>query len=100
MAFGAGNSKGVRSEINITPLVDVVLVLLIIFMVMTPTLLKEMDVVVPEKADVQIAVPTTTEQIVVNVWKENKISLNHEPMTEAALIERLHDVFAARSDKL
>jgi biopolymer transport protein ExbD len=100
MAFGGGNSKGVRSDINITPLVDVVLVLLIIFMVMTPTLLKEMDVVVPEKADVQIAVPTTTDQIVVGVSKDNKLSLNHEPMTESALVERLHDVFASRSDKL
>ena len=43
MAFASGGSGGVRSDINITPLVDVVLVLLIIFMVMTPTLLKEVD---------------------------------------------------------
>ncbi|HWT85502.1 MAG TPA: biopolymer transporter ExbD, partial [Myxococcales bacterium] len=54
MAMAVGASKGPRSDINITPLVDVVLVLLIIFMVMTPTLLKEMDVTVPEKADVQV----------------------------------------------
>jgi biopolymer transport protein ExbD len=100
MAFGAGNSKGVRSEINITPLVDVVLVLLIIFMVMTPTLLKEMDVNVPEKADVQVAVPTTTDQIVVTVSSEGKISINREPITEAALTGRIHDLMASRSDKL
>jgi biopolymer transport protein ExbD len=100
MAFGGGSGKGVRSEINITPLVDVVLVLLIIFMVMTPTLLKEMDVVVPEKADVQIAVPTTTDQIVVNISKDNKLALNHEPMTESDLVQRMHDVMASRSDKL
>ena len=54
MAFGGSGSGGIRSDINITPLVDVVLVLLIIFMVMTPTLLKQMELTVPEKADVQI----------------------------------------------
>jgi len=100
MAFGGGGGKGVRSEINITPLVDVVLVLLIIFMVMTPTLLKEMDVVVPEKADVQIAVPTTTDQIVVGITKDNKLALNREPMTESELVQRMHDLMAGRTDKL
>src|SRR5258708_4395512 len=81
-----------RSEINVTPLVDVVLVLLIIFMVMTPTLLKEMDVTVPEKADVQVAMPQTTDQIVVSVSRETKIAINHEPIAEAALTERIHDL--------
>jgi biopolymer transport protein ExbD len=100
MAFGGGNSKGVRSDINITPLVDVVLVLLIIFMVMTPTLLKEMNVTVPEKADVQVAVPTTTDQLVVSVSREGKLAINHEPVTESALTSRIHDIMAARTDKL
>jgi len=52
MAFGGSGGGGIRSDINITPLVDVVLVLLIIFMVMTPTLLKQMELTVPDKADV------------------------------------------------
>ena len=50
MAFGGGNSKGVRSDINITPLVDVVLVLLIIFMVMAPQMRKGPDVNLPNTA--------------------------------------------------
>jgi biopolymer transport protein ExbD len=99
MAFGGGGA-GVRSDINITPLVDVVLVLLIIFMVMTPTLLKEMDVTVPEKADVQMAMPTTTDQIVVSVSRESKIAINHEPIAESALTERIHDLMASRTEKL
>jgi len=48
MAFGGGGSGGVRSEINITPLVDVCLVLLIIFMVVTPMLQSGVDVLLPE----------------------------------------------------
>src|SRR5579862_1718984 len=99
MAFGGGGA-GVRSDINITPLVDVVLVLLIIFMVMTPTLLKEMDVTVPQKADVQVATPTTTDQVVVSVSREGKLAINHEPIVDSALTERIHDLMASRSEKL
>jgi len=100
MAFGGSGGAAVRSDINITPLVDVVLVLLIIFMVMTPTLLKEMDLTVPEKADVQMAAPTTTDQLVVSVSREGKIAINREPILESALVERIHDLMASRSEKL
>src|SRR5579859_2336953 len=99
MAFGGGGA-GVRSDINITPLVDVVLVLLIIFMVMTPTLLKEMNLTVPEKADVQVVTPTTTDQVVVSVTREGKLAINREPISEAVLTERVHEQMAGRSEKL
>src|SRR5450755_4773834 len=99
MAFGGGGGGGVRSDINITPLVDVVLVLLIIFMVMTPTMLKELDVTVPEKADVQIATPTTTDQLVISINREGKLALNKEPILLPALGDRIHDLMAARSEK-
>jgi biopolymer transport protein ExbD len=100
MAFGGSSGGGVRSDINITPLVDVVLVLLIIFMVMTPSLLKEMDLTVPEKADVQMATPTTTDQIVVSVNREGKIAVNREAILESQLTERIHELMAQRTDKL
>ena len=100
MAFASGGNGGVRSDINITPLVDVVLVLLIIFMVMTPTLLKELSLVVPEKSDVQMQNPTTTDQVVVAVTKENKITVNQEPIAEAALADRIHELMNAHADKL
>jgi biopolymer transport protein TolR len=100
MAFGPSGSGGVRSDINITPLVDVVLVLLIIFMVMTPTLLKQMELSVPEKQDVQITPPPTSDQVVVGVSKEGKISINKEMIAEAALTERMHDIMKSSHDKL
>src|SRR5216110_434119 len=50
MAMGGGSGKGVKSEINVTPLVDVVLVLLIIFMVVTPMLHRGVKVELPETA--------------------------------------------------
>ena len=100
MAFGGSGSGGLRADINITPLVDVVLVLLIIFMVMTPTLLKQMELTVPEKADVQIQTPVTSDQIVVSVSKEGKIAINKEMIAEAALTERMHDLMKNSRDKL
>ncbi len=100
MAFGPAGSGGVRSDINITPLVDVVLVLLIIFMVMTPTLLKQMELTVPEKADVQLATPPPTDQIVVGVTKEGKVNINKEMIDESQLTERMHDLMKTSHDKL
>jgi biopolymer transport protein ExbD len=101
MSFGPAGSGGVRSDINITPLVDVVLVLLIIFMVMTPTLLKQMELTVPDKADTLLTPPPTTmDQIVVGVTAEGKISINKEMIAEAALTERMHDLMKSSRDKL
>ena len=100
MAFGPAGQGGVRSDINITPLVDVVLVLLIIFMVMTPTLLKQMELTVPEKADVQLATPPPTDQIVVGVTKEGKVNINKEMIDESTLTERMHDLMKTSHDKL
>ncbi len=100
MAFGPAGSGGLRADINITPLVDVVLVLLIIFMVMTPTLLKQMELTVSEKADVQIQTPVTSDQIVVSVSKEGKISINKEMIAESTLAERMHELMRFSRDKL
>ena len=100
MAFGGSGGGGIRSDINITPLVDVVLVLLIIFMVMTPTLLKQMELTVPDKADVQITPPPTSDQVVVGVTKDSKISINNEMIDEGAFIERMHTIMQNSHDKL
>ena len=99
MAFGGGG-KGIKSGINITPLVDVVLVLLIIFMVMTPTLLKEVDVKVPDKAEVETnATPSTSEEIVITVTANGRYQLNHEPIDDSRLGDRIREAMANRTEK-
>ena len=90
MAFSAGGG-GVTSEINITPLVDIVLVLLIIFMVATPILQMGLDVEVPPKVEMAAPPPDSPQNQLVVTVKRDGVYLNTSKM---ANVKALRDAIA------
>jgi biopolymer transport protein ExbD len=87
--FGGVGGAAINTEINVTPLVDVVLVLLIIFMVVTPLLEKDISVKTPstEKVEVQTEVPP--DQIIVYVDSRGELRLNTESIARGQLAGKL-----------
>ena len=74
-----GPKKGVQPSVNMTPLIDIVLVLLIIFMVLTPQLLKQLAVNVPKKAEAEAPADVPSDQLIVTYPADRKILVNNEP---------------------
>ncbi len=99
MSMAAGGSNDYKSDINITPLVDVVLVLLIIFMVITPLLQMGYDVKVPPKAPPTNIADIPPDQLVVSLMPNNKIFLNKQELTAQQLATQLADNLKNRRDK-
>ena len=85
-----------KSDINITPLVDVVLVLLIIFMVVTPLTDKTLRVRVPDEEEV-VEGPPPPGQLVVSVAADGAMALNGEHVEEADYLEKLRSILARRA---
>ena len=102
MGMDVGAKKGPRSDINITPLVDVVLVLLIIFMVLTPLMEKEMGVRVPEDTPPEMQnepPPPDLTQIVFKVDENSNFHINNETVTDANVQERLKAYYRLAKSK-
>jgi biopolymer transport protein ExbD/biopolymer transport protein TolR len=102
-AHGAGKKKGRSTpEMNVTPLVDVVLVLLIVFMVVTPLMHAHFWVHVPGKPD-EAAAPAEPDPndtpVVVSVTRTGEIRINRDIVSEAELSARLRRILAAKGDR-
>ena len=99
MGMSAGGKGGANSEINVTPLVDVCLVLLIIFMVMVPQTVPEISVRVPPEHPVHNE-PPRVETLVVGLTKDGGLTLNREPLDRTRLFDALHRQLEVREKKV
>ena len=100
MAMDVGGAKGgVKSDINVTPLVDVMLVLLIIMMLVAPMLQKGVDVKLPSAANT-VDKPETQGQTVVGIQANKQVYLNSVPVRQSDLASRVSDLVSNQAEKV
>ncbi len=97
MATRISDNDELHADINITPLVDVVLVLLVIFMVVTPLLKQEVPIELPIADNSRAAQDLS--QLTLTLASDGGVYLNSQPVLREALVTELQRIYAARADK-
>ena len=101
MGMSVGGSGGPKSDINMTPMIDVLLVLIIIFMVITPLTPKGLEALVPQPPPPGQKQTLSDQRTVVIVIDANhNMMINAEPTTEATMGDRLTEIFKTRAERV
>ena len=96
MAMGLGGPDQHQSGINVTPLIDVLLVLLVIFIMVAPIMTKALPSAIPQKADHPLPAEHAEQQLVVRVCADGRLLLNREEIGLSSLPSRLQELFTLR----
>ena len=98
--MAAGGSKGLENDINVTPMIDVLLVLLIIFMAALPSMRKAIDLQLPDPTPSVQPANATSNQIVLEVFPGGQYSINTEKVDRSHLGSRLKEIYDPRPEKI
>ena len=99
MAMATGGSGKVSSDPNITPFIDVLLVLLVIFMVTLPMSRKVLEIQVPKEEQSQATSQPST-NIVIEIHEDGTYAINTQPVAHDNLAAKFREIYAPRADKL
>jgi biopolymer transport protein TolR len=102
MSMSVGGSEGgARADINMTPMIDILLVLIIIFMVITPLTPKGLEALVPQPPPPDAKMTESDQRTVVIVINRDKsMMINQEPTNEERLGPRLEEIFKTRAERV
>ena len=101
MGMAVGGSGGVKSDINMTPMIDVLLVLIIIFMVITPLTPKGLEAIVPQPPPPGTPPSQSdTRTVVITVDGNHALLINQEPSDYDKLGGRLEEIFKTRAERV
>jgi biopolymer transport protein ExbD len=99
MGMMVGGKRGIVSEMNVVPLIDILLVLLVIFMVI-PAHYKGLDALIPQQSTQPPEAPQPSGVVVVQVLADGTLRINQEPVAWEALGGRLEEVFKQRASRI